>query len=185
MIKELKQEINLYIKKSIFTPNVEVLDKNHWEEVISLFKKDYNRYYENEINVSNVKYFPGLLATLHYRISRKLYLLGLEKEALEFSALGTSLTAIELYYSADIGEALKINHGVGLVIGSRTKVGNNCLFHQGVTIGEKNGGRANIGNNVVVYPNAVIVGDVSIGNNSIIGANAFVDKSCSENSKIF
>ncbi len=114
-----------------------------------------------------------------------MFLKGDEVNALEFSATGFSLSLIELYYSADIGKGLKINHGIGTVVGSRTIVGEHVLLHHQVTIGEKNGGRARLGNNVIVYPGSIIVGDILIGDNSIIGANVFVDKNCPQNSKIF
>lgn len=184
MISLIKKEIEVLKDKSIFCPNIEVLTNSEWEQIVQSFVNDYNRYYNGDIEITKIKYFPGLLATFFYRISRYLYLSGKENEALEFSGLGFSLTTIELYYSADIGEGFKINHGMSTVVGSRTKVGRNCMLHQSVTIGEKNGGRATLGDNVVVYPGAVIVGNVYIGDESIIGANVFVDKSYPKKSKI-
>lgn len=184
MINELKNELNLLIDKSIFSPDINILQHEDWNRIIEVFQFDYHRYYSDLLDFSKIKYFPGLLATFFYRISRYLYLRGDEKNAQEFSSLGFSHTMIELYYSAEIGKALKINHGMGTVVGSRTSLGDNVLLHHGVTIGEKNGGRANIGNNVIVYPGAIIVGDILIGNNSVVGANVFVDKSYPVNSKI-
>lgn len=64
------------------------------------------------------------------------------------------------------------------------KIGDNCLIHQNVTLGDKNGGRPTIGDNCVIYAGAKILGDIHIGNNSIIGANAVVLKSCPENSTL-
>ena len=185
MVTKLKNEICIMSEKSIFSPVLNCLSDKEWLQIIKVFKYDFNRYYNEEFEVSKIKYFPGLLATLFYRISRYLFNIGNEKNALDFSNLGTSLTSIELYYSSIIGKGLKINHGVGTVIGSRTTLGNNVLLHHGVTIGEKNGGRAKIGDNVIIYPGAVIVGPIFIGHNSIVGANVFVDKSHPENSKIF
>ena len=80
----------------------------------------------------------------------------------------------ELYYSADIGRGLKINHGAGLVVGARCIIGDNCLLHQNVTLGDKNGGRPCLGADSVVYAGASILGDVHIGKNAVIGANAVV-----------
>ena len=185
MVSELIEQINFFKEKTIFNPNLNIITNSTWDIIISKFQKDYNRYYSGRIEVEKIKYFPGLLATFFYRISREMYLLYNEKEALEFSSLGFSLTSIEIYYSAEIGESFKMNHGVGTIIGAKTIIGNNALFHHGITIGEKNGGRAQLGHNVTVYPGAIIIGDLFIGNNSIIGANVFVDKSCSDNSKIF
>lgn len=185
MIEDLKHEISRMAEKTIFNPNVGSLDYEEWLRLINIFKFDYERYYSTPIDCNKIKYFPGLVATLFYRISRQLFLKGDEVNALEFSATGFSLSLIELYYSADIGKGLKINHGIGTVVGSRTIVGEHVLLHHQVTIGEKNGGRASLGNNVTVYPGSIIVGDILIGDNSIIGANVFVDKNCPQNSKIF
>lgn len=185
MIEKVKGIIGYISEKTIFIPDCDSLNDQEWKEVICFFKNDYYRYYASKFDISKVIYFPGLLATLFYRISRKLYLKDDDYNALKFSSVGFSLTGIELYYSAKIGKALKINHGIGTVIGSRTQLGDNVLLHHSVTLGEKNGGRAKIGNNVIIYPGAIIVGDIHIGNNSIIGANIFVDKSFPENSKIF
>jgi len=184
IIEELKSEIEYLASKSIFSPDLNCLTNEQWLLVVEDLKYDYKRYYISEIEFSKIKYFRGLLATFFYRISRFLYLNGLESNALEYSSLGFLLTSVELYYSADIGKGLKINHGSGTVVGSRTVIGENVLLHQCVTLGEKNNGRAKIGDNVTIYPGAIIVGDIFIGDNSIIGANVFVDKSYPNNSKI-
>ncbi|WP_203229844.1 serine O-acetyltransferase [Flavobacterium sp. LMO9] len=171
-------------EKSIFSPNCNALTIEEWDNVIQFFIYDYQRYYSDEFDFNKIKYFPGLLATFFYRVSRNLFLKGDEINALEFSSLGFFLTGIEIYYTAQIGKALKINHGIGTVVGSRTELGDNVLLHHSVTLGEKNGGRAKIGDNVIIYPGAIIVGDVFIGSNSVVGANVFVDKSYPNNSKI-
>ena len=122
---------------------------------------------------------------LLYRISRALYISDLEsgggvKDA--YSLLARHIGQIELFYSADIGKGFKINHGVGTVIGARCKIGENCMIHQNCTIGDRKGGRPTIGNNVIIYAGAMILGDISIGDNCIIGANSVVTKSCPPNS---
>jgi len=184
MIELLKQEINRLQALSIFNPSVNSLDNNQWLRIIEVFEKDYSRYYHGELIPSKIKYFPGLLATFCYSIARELYLSNNEEEALEFSSLGFSLTSIEIYYTSQIGSYFKINHGIGTVIGAHTKIGNNALLHHSITIGEKNGGRAEIGNKVIIYPGTIIVGPIKIGDNSIIGANLFIDKSYPDNSII-
>lgn len=68
------------------------------------------------------------------------------------------------------------------MIGARVKIGENCLLHQNITLGDKGGGRPTIGNNVTIYAGAKVLGNISIGDNSIIAANAVVIKSCPENS---
>ncbi|WP_051568599.1 serine O-acetyltransferase [Crocinitomix catalasitica] len=181
----LKLFLKEIISKTIFNPDYDNLSTESIIIIEDVFKSDFKKYYTSPLDYNKVKYFPGLLVTFFYRIARQLFIEGCEKEALEYSSIGSYLTGIELYYSAEIGHSFKINHGFGTIVGSRTKVGNNVLLHQGVTIGEKNGGRATIKDNVIVYPGAVIVGPIVISENSIIGANTFVDKSCKPNSKIY
>lgn len=126
---------------------------------------------------------PQLHAILTYRIARQFYLnpdidsTSYQKDVL--SNLGRINGLSELYYSADIGYGLKINHGIGTIIGARCKVGNNCLLHQNVTLGDKSGGRPTLGDNCIVYAGATILGQITIGDHSIIGANTLVLNSCS------
>ena len=91
--------------------------------------------------------------------------------------LGRIQGLVEIYYSAQIGRGLKINHGIGSVIGARCVIGDNCLLHQGVTLGDKDGGRPIIGNNVIINAGAVVLGNITIGDDSIIGANTVCLKS--------
>lgn len=71
---------------------------------------------------------------------------------------------------------------MGTVIGARCSIGANCTIHQNCTLGDKNGGRPKIGNNVTIYAGSMILGDITIGDNCIIGANSVVMESCPANS---
>ncbi|RNL81622.1 serine acetyltransferase [Sinomicrobium pectinilyticum] len=184
MIADLLNEIRYLSDKSVFKPSLDALTKEDWIDIYDSFKYDYENYYPTGFDVQNVKYFPGLIATLFYRISRHLFLNNKITDAQEYSSLGYSYSAMEIYYSSNIGKSLKINHGIGTIIGARTTIGDNVILHHNVTLGDKNGGRPTLGNNVIVYPGAVIVGDISIGDNSVVGANSFVDKSYPSNSII-
>lgn len=73
-----------------------------------------------------------------------------------------------------VGKGLKIVHGDGVHLNA-SYIGDNFTCYQGVTLGEKNG-LPKVGNNVTVYPGAVIVGPVILNDGSVIGANAFVNK---------
>jgi serine O-acetyltransferase len=102
---------------------------------------------------------------------------------------------LQLYSACDIDKNIdelrvhNINfpHPVGIVISKHVAIGNNCKIYQNVTIGAKSDEEAillkypKIGNNVTIYAGAVIIGDISIGNNAIIGANAFINKSVHAN----
>lgn len=141
---------------------------------LSNFRTDYARWYpyDQAIDIHKLVITPQLHPVLTYRIARLFYLAGEECQASILSLIERMHGLAEIYYSAQIGSGLKINHGTGCVIGARCILGNNCLLHQGVTLGDKNGGRPTIGNNVVLYAGASVLGAIKIGDNSIIGANA-------------
>lgn len=73
------------------------------------------------------------------------------------------------------------HNGLGIVISSEAKIGDNCKIYQNVTIGAGNGGYPTIGNNVIIFPNSVIAGKIKIGDNAIIGACSFVNKDVEDN----
>lgn len=73
-------------------------------------------------------------------------------------------------------------HPFNIIIGKKAKIGDNVRIYHNVTIGQKNGFYPTIGNNVIIYPNSVIIGDVIIGDNSIIGAGSIVLSSFENNS---
>ena len=72
-------------------------------------------------------------------------------------------------------------HAIGIVIGSGAVIGDNCKIYQQVTIGKEKGKFPIIGDNVTIYSGAKIIGDVKIGNNAIIGANAVVTRDVPDN----
>ncbi len=94
-------------------------------------------------------------------------------------------TQTEIYYTAVIGKNFTIFHGIGAVIGAGVVIGDNVMIYQNVTIGSKGWGyegRPIIGNGVIIYAGSKILGDVTIGDNCTIGANAVVGKSFPDNS---
>jgi len=105
-----------------------------------------------------------------------------------FSQLARFLTGIEIHPGAQINEGLFIDHGMGVVIGETAVVGKNVTLYQGVTLGgtgkEKGKRHPNIGDNVVIGTGAKILGNITIGNNSYIGANAVVVKDVPANSTV-
>lgn len=72
------------------------------------------------------------------------------------------------------GENVLMPHPVGIVIGEKVTIGNNCVIYQGVTIGKKNGEYPKIGDNVVIYPNSMIIGNIVVGEGAIVGAGSVV-----------
>lgn len=90
----------------------------------------------------------------------------------------------ELYittHSEDIGKGLLIVHGFSTIINAKS-IGNNCTIYQQVTIGYGSGGLPVIGSNVKIFAGAIIVGNVHIGDNSIIGAGTVITKNVPEDS---
>lgn len=152
-------------------------DDNVYENALADFRHDYLRYYPDDscIRLCRIEESPQLIAIICYRLARHEFIRGGNSKD-SFSLLGRHIGQIELYYSADIGKSLKINHGLGSVIGARCKVGDNFTIHQGCTLGDRNGGRPCIGNNVTIYAGSSVLGSVEIGDNSVIGANAVVTR---------
>ncbi|AZB19267.1 serine acetyltransferase [Chryseobacterium indologenes] len=85
----------------------------------------------------------------------------------------------QIYPETEIGEGFYLGHWGALVINPKTKIGKNCNIAQGVTIGQQNRGKNEgfpiIGDEVWIGPNAVVVGNVNIGNNVLIAPNAYVN----------
>ena len=94
------------------------------------------------------------------------------------SHLGRALTGIEIHPCAQIGEKFFIDHGMGVVIGETTVIGDNCHLYQGVTLGGTSTKRAKrhptLGEGVVVGAGAKIIGAVNIGDGAKIGAGSVV-----------
>lgn len=86
--------------------------------------------------------------------------------------------------NAKIGKNLFLPHYVGIVIGEGAVIGDNCTIYQQVTLGQKNQMYPSVGNNVTIYAGAKIIGDIKIGDNSVIGANSVVINDVKKNSVV-
>jgi len=132
--------------------------------------------------------YPGLHALVYYRIAHALYVIKLFFLARLLSQVGRFFTAIEIHPGARIGRRFFIDHGFGVVIGETAMVGDDVLLYQGVTLGGTGivqGKRhPTIGNNVVIGAGAKVLGNIIIGDNSYIGANAVVVKDVPPNSTV-
>jgi len=95
------------------------------------------------------------------------------------------LTGIMLPIGMDVGRGLKFAHFSGIIINPDTIIGNNCTIFQCVTIGDMRGkGGGIIGDNVVIFAGAKLIGNIKIGNNVVIGANAVVVKDIPDNAVV-
>lgn len=132
--------------------------------------------------------YQGLHALVTYRTSHIFYKLRLFFLARLISQISRHFTGIEIHPGARIGKRLFIDHGMGVVIGETTIIGDDVLMYQGVTLGgtglEKGKRHPTIGDNVVIGTGAKILGNITIGDNSYIGANAVVVKDVPQNSTV-
>jgi len=132
--------------------------------------------------------YQGLHALIFYRIAHTLLKMRLLFSARLVSQLGRFFTGIEIHPGAKIGRGLFIDHGMGIVIGETSIIGDNVLLYQGVTLGgtgiEKGKRHPTVGNNVVIGGGAKVLGNITIGDNSYIGANAVVIKDVPPNSTV-
>lgn len=124
--------------------------------------------------------YPGLHAIINHRIAHFLYKHHLLLLARIVSQISRFFTGIEIHPGAVIGKGLFIDHGMGVVIGETTEVGDNCTLYQGVTLGgtgkDKGKRHPTIGDNVVIGAGAKVLGPFKVGSNSKIGAGAVVLK---------
>jgi serine O-acetyltransferase len=132
--------------------------------------------------------YQGLHAVIHHRFAHLLYRKRLYFFARLLSQFSRWVTGIEIHPGAKIGKGLFIDHGMGVVIGETAIIGDNVLIYQGVSLGgtglEKGKRHPTIGNNVVIGAGAKVLGNIIVGDNSYIGANAVVIKDVPPNSTV-
>ena len=132
--------------------------------------------------------YSGLHAVIIHRMTHGLWKGRMRLLARLLSHFGRFMTGIEIHPGAQIGNALFIDHGMGVVIGETAIIGDNVTLFQGVTLGgtgKETGKRhPTLGSNIVVGAGAKILGNIDIGDNSYIGANAVVLKSIPANSTV-
>jgi len=124
--------------------------------------------------------YSGLHAIWFYRIAHWLWSHKLYFPARWLSQLARWLTGVEIHPGAQIGRRFFIDHGMGVVIGETSEIGDDVTFYHGVTMGgvnlEKGKRHPTLGNKVVVGAGAKILGAIEIGSGSRVGANAVVVK---------
>lgn len=132
--------------------------------------------------------YPGLHAVIFYRIAHFLWVKNVPFFPRALSQLARFLTGIEIHPGAQIGKGLFIDHGSGVVVGETTIIGDNVTLFQGVTLGgtgKETGKRhPTLGDNIVVGTGAKVLGNINVGSNSYIGANAVVLKNVPPNTTV-
>ena len=124
--------------------------------------------------------YPSVHALISHRIAHWFYKHKMFFIARLTSQLSRHFTGIEIHPGAKIGKGLFIDHGMGVVIGETSEIGDNVTIYHGVTLGgtgkEKGKRHPTVGNNVVIGAGAKVLGAITIGDNVKIGANSVVLK---------
>ena len=138
--------------------------------------------------------YPGFKAISYYRVAHTLKNLGFPLVARMITEEAHSLTGIDIHPGANVSSPFFIDHGTGIVIGETSIIGPYVKLYQGVTLGALSLSNAQsmkgvkrhptIGKNVTIYACASILGDISIGDNTTIGANVFLTENVPSGVKV-
>jgi serine O-acetyltransferase len=132
--------------------------------------------------------YPGFHARQFHRVAHTLFKWHIPFLPRYISHISRFLTGIEIHPGATIGEGFFIDHGMGVVIGETSVIGDNVTLYQGVTLGGTSHLRAKrhptLGNNVVVGVGAQLIGDITIGDNTKVGAGSVVVSSVPANATV-
>ncbi|MBP3510987.1 MAG: serine acetyltransferase [Prevotella sp.] len=142
--------------------------------------------------------YPVIKALTNHRIAHELLLLGVPLIPRIIAEMAHSETGIDIHPGASIGHHFTIDHGTGVVVGATCIIGNNVKLYQGVTLGAKSFPLDSDGNpikgiprhpiledDVIVYSNATVLGRITIGRGSVIGANIWVTEDLPPESRIY
>jgi len=164
------------------------------EEKFSYIKQDLNAVIARDPATNSkteaILFSPGLHAIFIYRTAHFIWEKGFKLTARFLSQIARFLTGIEIHPAAEIGYGFFIDHGMGVVIGETTQIGNNVTLYHDVTLGgrtvfDENGKvmskrHPTIGDDVIVGSGAQILGPITIGNKAKIGSNSIVVKNVAE-----
>ena len=141
--------------------------------------------------------YPGIKAVAIQRLAHELFTAGVPLIPRMMTEYAHSETGIDIHPGATLGKGIFIDHGTGVVIGETAVIGDNVRIYQGVTLGAvsfpKNAcgmlikglrRHPTIGSNVTIYSGASVLGDVTIGDDSIIGGNVWLTESLPPGTKI-
>ena len=169
---------------SVFIEKLPTIQDKVYKDVEAIYNGDPSAKTYSEI----IKSFPGFIAVLAYRIAHELYELNVPIIPRVIAEYAHDKTGVDINPGAKIGEHFCIDHGTGIVIGETTVIGDNVRIYHGVTLGVRSftkdemgnlmkGGKRhpNIGNNVIIYANATILGgDTYIDDNSVIPTGSLI-----------
>ena len=148
--------------------------KEFWKESVAVIKEK-DPAFKSAIEVL---LYPSFWAVVNHRIAHRLYKKGLLVPARFVSQLSRFLTGIEIHPGATIGKRFFIDHGAGIVIGETAEIGDNVMLYHGVTLGgtgkQKNKRHPTVEDNVMIGAGTIVLGPVTIGANTKIGAGSVV-----------
>ena len=154
------------------------------EQIDTVFRRDPAARSVLEI----VLCYPGFHAVLLHRLAHGVYRQGWFTLARVISQLSRFLTGIEIHPGATIGRRFFIDHGMGVVIGETSEIGDDVLLYQGVTLGGtgKDTGKRHptLGNGVVIGTGAKVLGNITIGDHVKVGAGSVVVHSVPSHSTV-
>jgi len=132
--------------------------------------------------------YPGFHARQSHRLAHTLFKWRVPVLPRLISHISRFLTGIEIHPGAKIGEGFFIDHGMGVVIGETSEIGDNVTLYQGVTLGgtslQKAKRHPTLGNSVVVGVGARLIGNITVGENAKIGAGSVVITSVPANATV-
>lgn len=163
-------------------------------DVTAHYRNDPAAHNEGEV----ILCYPGMKAICSYRIAHRLVELAVPLIPRMISELAHAETGIDIHPAARIGHSFAIDHGTGVVIGATSILGHNVTIYQGVTLGAKNFPQEEdgtlvkgidrhpiLGDHVIVYANATILGRVTIGDRSVIGGNIWLTHDVPADTRLF
>ena len=150
--------------------------------LLQTIKEDIGIIYKKDPAAKNIfeviLCYPGFHALILHRIAHKLWTMKLPVIPRMISTFSRFLTGIDIHPGAQIGKRFFIDHGMGVVIGETTIIGDDVLLYQGVTLGgtssKKEKRHPTLGRGVVVGAGAKVLGNITIGNYSKVGAGSVV-----------
>ena len=160
--------------------------------LITSIRKDIKAVFEHDPAANGILEvllaYPGFHARQYHRLAHTLFRWHIPLLPGLISHIGRFFTGIEIHPGAKIGEGFFIDHGMGVVIGETSEIGDNVTLYQGVTLGGTSHQRAKrhptLGNNVVVGVGAQLIGDITIGDNTKVGAGSVVVTSVPANATV-
>jgi serine O-acetyltransferase len=160
--------------------------------LITSFRKDIKAVFEHDPAATStlevLLAYPGFHARQYHRLAHTLFRWHIPVLPRLLSHISRFLTGIEIHPGAKIGEGFFIDHGMGVVIGETSEIGDNVTLYQGVTLGGTSHQRTKrhptLGNNVVVGVGAQLIGAITIGDNTKVGAGSVVVTSVPANATV-